>query len=318
MEEKNKKEKIVPVVLTILLSLFVHTLGSIHQVSANNIDPAIRRITLAKGQRKYASVVYKNSEDFDVEVSIIPYLYNPRTDEISEKEKDIFIKADTDTFTIPTNTSINIKYEIFPIANIREGTYFNILVLTPVGENQDVKISNSIAQLVILDVVSEEKEVKGITTEAYTTDIRVVKKGIPFLTPLVLRYSISNDSNYVITPQGRLDVFNDTNNYKPIYEYVNRDEEEVYPGESFEKEFTVSEWHISDLYNKRIVQAEVSNGLDSNPQNVELEIDSYLSEIFISLTVVTIIIIGGKYLRQPSNEKHSLNSKNKKIKKTKN
>lgn len=297
MEEETRKKSIK--IFKVALSLFIiYTLCGISLVSANSIDPAIRRITLAKGQRKYASVVYQNSEDFDVELTITPYGYNPRTDEISEVENDIFLKADTDTISVPANSSFNIKYEIYPIANIREGTYFNILTITPIADNQNVSIINSIAQLIILDVVNEQNDVRGIATESYSTSIQVVNKGIPFLTPLKLKYLILNNSNYVLTPQGRIDVFNERNAYKPTYEYINREEEEIYPEEIYQNEFEVESWHISDLFSKRIVYAEIYNGIDSNPQKVELEINSYLPEIFTLLAILIISILGLKYLNQ--------------------
>jgi hypothetical protein len=297
MEEKirTKSRKFKQILLTLIL---IYTLGGIPFVNANSIEPSIRRITLAKGQRKYASVEYINSEDYDIELSITPYAYNPRTDDISEEENEIFLKADTDTITVNANSTYNIKYEIFPIGNIREGTYFNILTITPTLDQQDVSIYPSIAQLVILDVVNEDKDVKGIVTEAYLTSIQVVDKGIPFLKPLKLRYIIQNNSNYVLTPNGRIDIFNERNSYKPIYEYINRQEEEIYPNEILEKEFIVDSWHISDIFTKRIVQAQVYNGIDSNPQQVELEIGSFLPEVFISLTLLVITIVGVKYLRQ--------------------
>ncbi len=280
-------------------------------VSANSIDPAIRRITLAKGQRKYASVVYKNSEAFDVELTITPYGYNPRNDEISEEENEIFLKADTDTITVSANSSFNIKYEIYPIANIREGTYFNILTITPIVDNQNVSIISSIAQLIILDVVNEQNDVRGITTESYSTDIELVQKGIPFLTPLKLKYLILNNSNYVLTPQGRIDVFNERNAYKPTYEYVNRQEEEIYPDEIYENQFEVTSWHISDLFSKRIVYAEIYNGIDSNPQKVELEINSYLPEIFTLAIILIISVLGLKYLNQNKGKSKKVKTKKK-------
>lgn len=309
MEEETRKKNLK--FFKILISLFIiYTLCGISLVSANSIDPAVRRITLAKGQRKYASVVYKNSEDFNVELTITPYGYNPRNDEISEVENEIFVKADTDTITVPANSSFNIKYEIYPIANIREGTYFNILTITPIVDNQNVSIISSIAQLIILDVVNEQNDVRGIATESYSTSIEVVQKGIPFLTPLKLKYLIVNNSNYVLTPQGRIDVFNERNSYKPTYEYVNRDEEEIYPEEIYQNQFEVTSWHISDLFSKRIVYAEIYNGIDSNPQKVELEINSYLPEIFTLLAILIISILGLKYLNQNKGK-----SKRKKAKK---
>ena len=141
--------------LKILITLtFIYTILGIPLLHAgSSIDPAIRRITLAQGERMYGSVVYKNGENKDIQVSLTPYTYNPKTDEITEDKKNIFLKVDTDTIKVKANSSYNIKYEIFPLSNLPNGSYFNILAITPVTDAENVKINLSISQLVILDIV---------------------------------------------------------------------------------------------------------------------------------------------------------------------
>lgn len=283
---------------TLLTLVIIHTIFSTAFVNASSISPAIRRVKLPQGQRQYATVAFKNTEDMDMEVMVTPYSYNPKTDEISTDSKKFFLKADTDTFQVKANSSVNIRYEIIPIANMPNGTYFNILALTPLIENQDIQINHSISQLVILDIVSADDEVKGITTTQYLTNITVVNRGIPFLTPLKLKYTITNNSNYVLTPQGRIDIFNESNKYKPTYVYINAQEQHLYPNEVLEDDIQVSNWHISDLFSQRVVLGQIYNGLDSNPQNIEVEINGYGIEIMAIVVIIAISILLIKSLKQ--------------------
>ncbi|GEM_PF-1772489 len=293
----------------VLLLVFLYTIYGIPLLYASSIDPAIQRVTLAQGQKKSSSVTYTNTEDSDIKISITPYSYNPKTDEISQEKKYIFLKADTDTITVKAKSSYSIKYEIFPLINQPEGSYFNILALTPVIDGQNIEINMSIAQLVILDIVDVQSEVQGVTTTLYTTQITKVKKGIPFISPLQIRYKITNNSNYLLTPSGRIDVFNEKNSYKPIYVYINEEEKEIYPGESIEKVVKVEGWHITDLFLKRVIMGEIYNGIDNKPQYVETEINSFSLEIILICMALFILILPFKSFKQkvkPKKEEESL------------
>lgn len=287
----------------VILTVLCYTILGISSTYASSIDPAINRVNLPQGQRMYGSVTFQNTEDIDLEISITPYLFNPKTDEISEDTKYIFLKVDTDTIKVKAKSSFEVKYEIVPLANLAEGTYFNILSLTPNIKGENVSINNSIAQLVILDIVNPQDNVKGVVTNRYSTDIEVVNKGIPFVTPLKLKYTIRNDSNYVLTPSGRIDVFNDKNTYKPIYIYLNEGKENIYPGETLEKEVEVNGWYISDLVLKRVAMGEVYNGIDNAPQNVEIEINSFIFELSIFFVALLLLLLLTKSLREDINNK---------------
>lgn len=293
------------IVRTILLTTLLYTICGISFVHASSVQPGILRISLSQGERKYESVRFTNTEDFDVEVSIKPYAYNPKTDDISEDKKYIFLKTDTDTIKVKSKGYFDIKYEIIPIQNLSEGTYFNILSITPKIQDQNISINGSIAQLIVLDLVKPEDQVKGVVTTQFTTNIEVINKGIPFITPLKLKYSIKNNSNYVLTPQGRIDIFNDKNTYKPVYTYINEDKEEIYPGETYEEEVEIKAWYITDLFLKRIAMGEVYNGVDNNPQYVEIEINNFILELSIAFTALTLATLLIKSVKQDNKKKNS-------------
>lgn len=294
--------KSAKILITLLL---LYTFLGISPILASSIEPGISRISLSQGERKYNSVIFNNTEDQDLEVTITPYAYNPKTDELSEDKKYIFIKSDTDSIKVKANQTYEIKYEVFPIQNLSDGTYFNILSITPKIKNENVSINSSIAQLVILDVVSAQDQVKGIVTTQYSTNIEIVNKGIPFITPLKLKISITNNSNYVLTPQGRIDIFNEKNTYKPIYTYLNEEKEEIYPGETFEEDVEIKGWYITDLFLERIAKGEIYNGIDNNPQYVEIEVNNFILELSIVFIALTLVILLTKSIKQDIKKKHT-------------
>ncbi|NLE31132.1 hypothetical protein GX618_02565, partial [Candidatus Dojkabacteria bacterium] len=130
------------------VTILLYTICGITTLFASSIEPGILRVSLSPEERKYESVTFYNSEDVEVDVLITPYSYNPKNDDISEDKNEIFIKADTDSIKVKANSSYEIKYEIYPISNLQEGTYFNILALTPLTNDQNMSINTSIAQLI--------------------------------------------------------------------------------------------------------------------------------------------------------------------------
>ena len=286
------KRKRMKFIRTLLMTIMIYTIIGLSFIYADSITPGVIRTTLSAGERKYESVTFTNEQNNTVELSIKPYGYNPQTDEITEDTKDIFIKADTDTIKVHGKSSAEIKYEIYPLDNMQEGTYFNILVITPVVSNKKIDINPSISQLIILDIVSPQNQVKGIMTDRYTIDIEVVKKGIPFISPMVIKYKITNNSNYLLIPQGRIDIFNEKNTYKSIYVYINPENQKLYPAQTLENEVKISQWYVSDLFLNRIVKGEIYNGIDGVPKPVETEVKSFtLGIIFLFVAILLSIFL---------------------------
>lgn len=285
-------------------SILLYTLLGISNIYANSITPAINEIQLPQGQRTLSSVIFENKEDRDIEILLKVYEYNPKTDQIIEDSKNIFLKADTDTFLIQAGTKRNIPYEIYPVENIEKGTYFNILVLTEVVNPQDVYINKGISQLVILHIVDLDAQVAGVTTSDYVPKIEVLNKGIPFLVPLKIRYTVQNNSNYVITPKGRIEIFNSKGNSKPEYIYINTDEEKVYPKETIEETITLNNWSLFDILYERVAIGNFTNGLDSKAVTVEKKINSYVYEVLGILTVLVVASLLIKSLREDLKKKN--------------
>jgi len=286
----------------------LYTLLGIPYSFANSLYPAINEVKLAQEQRAIYSVTYENKEERDTEILLSVYEYDPRTDEIIKNSRNVFLKVDTDTFTVKAKSKEDISYEIVPLSNLELGTYFNILVLTEVSSTKDVYINKGVSQLVVLHIVDPYGEVKGITTSDYSAKIDVVQKGIPFLTPLELRYTIVNNSNYVIAPGGRIEIFNERSNYKPEYIYINQEKTKIYPGERIERNVLVRNWYLSDIFSERVAIGNINSGLDSSVKTVQTSIGSYVYETLGILTIAVVTILLIKSLKEDTKKKSKTSS----------
>jgi len=288
--------------------VYLYTLLGIPYSFANSLYPAINEIKLSQGQRSLESLTYENKEGRDIEILLSVYEYNPQTDEIIKDSRNVFLKVDTDTFIVKAKEKKDIPYEIVPISNLELGTHFNILVLSETHGEKDVYIEKGISQLVVLHVVDPYGEVQGVTTSDYSVKIDVVQKGIPFLTPLELRYTIVNNSKYVITPGGRIEVFNKRSNYKPEYIYVNQEKTRIYPGEKIEKKVSVKNWNFSDIFSERIAIGNINSGLDSSIKTVQTSIGSYVYETLGILTIIVVSVLLIKSLKEDTKKKSKTSS----------
>jgi len=290
--------------LKILFTLgILYTIYGISPIYANTLAPAINEIKLPQGQRTTTSATFGNDEDKDINILISVYEYDPQTDTIVKEGRNIFVKADTDTTVVRANSKKELIYEIFPLENLDNGTYFNIVVFTPVTDGENVYIREGISQLVILHIIDQDQEIKGITTTDYTVKIEIVNKGIPFLTPLKLKYTITNNSNFVVIPTGRIDIFNKRGNYKPEYVYINKEKEKLYPKDIFVEDIEINNWHISDIFTERMATGNFFNGLDSNSKLAEIVIPSYTYELMGVLVVLVVVIFLLKSLREDNRKK---------------
>jgi hypothetical protein len=281
-------KKLFNILLTLLM---LYTVTGIPHSFANRLSPAINEVKLPQGQRSISSVNFSNEEDKDVEILLTVYEYNPQTEEMTKDGENIFLKVDTDTFTVKANSEQEIQYEIYPPSNLELGTYFNILVLTEVIDSTNVYINKGISQLVILHITDADQSVKGIATDSYTAKIDIVTKGIPFILPTKIKYTITNDSNYVLTPTGRIEIFNKRSDYKPEYIYINKDNKKLYPTNSIEEIYEIDNWNISDIFSERVAIGNFYNGLDTNPKRIETQINSYVYETLGGLIVLVVTFL---------------------------
>ena len=297
MKQKNK------FILTICLLFSITLLPK--SAYALELTPLISEYQLSNSDRERSKITITNTENKTITVTPKIYPYDPQTSTLLQENGNTFLKADIETFEIKSGESIDINYEIIPQGNLEKGSYFNLLVLEQVKQDQVIKDTNpvnttgDISHLVVLHVI-EGGSVKGITSNFANTSIEMIDKGIPFLKPMVIKYTFQNITNYVLEPEGEIQIYNINGDYEPTYVTINKDDNKLYPNETKTEEITVNKWHLRDLISERKIIGRFYNGIDENHISTEVIVKPYTKEVALLGIGLILLVI---FLKSFSSEK---------------
>ncbi len=249
-------------------------------VNANSLAPAITQSMLSSGDTFDSKILFTNTTN--KEVYILPTVvgYNPKTSSILTENTYLFVKTDIDTFRVEPDATISLSYQIVVPSNLPLGTYFNLIILKQTNDAGFINPQNSVgavdnlSHLVVLHVV-EQGDVKGITSEFAQISMEIVDKGIPFIRDTKVKYIYQNITNYVLVPDGEIQVYNNKGKYTPKYYKINQDRQKLYPNDIIEETIVIDEWHISDLIYPRTVLGLFYNGIDENSITKEIQQSSF-------------------------------------------
>ena len=237
---------------------------------ASTVFPYKNEILISNQERTKEKVSFKNDSKKDISFTPLVYSYNPQTQEMTDVQSYIFVRADKEVFKVRPNETIELEYEVIPPLNIESGTYFNLIVFRTqtedsfINQTNPIGVIDNISHLVVLHITDSEGNIRGITNEFAIITLQIVDKGIPFIRPTTLKYTFQNITNYVLSPMGELQIYNKKGKYAPIYLKINQQEEKLYPGGLLEEEFKVEKWDITDIYNQRVIVGRFYNGIDEN------------------------------------------------------
>ena len=304
--------------LSLLISfLVISLLSSLSPVSANMVQPDKTEVLISNAERQIREVSYLNKNNKRVHITPIPYSFDPRNQKIDDNPNLIFIEPKVNSFSVNPNESYTLNFEISPSSNLKAGTYFNIILLmqeeeTPyIREDTLVGTMDSIAHLVVLHIADDTSSVLGITENFADIKLELTRKGIPYLLPTKVKYTLKNTSNYVLTPMGEIQIFNPNGKYPPSYIQLNEEEERLFQKETMEEEFTIPTTHLSDIMGKRRLVGRFYNGLDENFLLVSMDIGPNI-EI---LGAILLLIATATYFLLSKRKRKSINKKSKPKKK---
>jgi hypothetical protein len=269
------------------------------------LTPLISEYQLSNSERESSKIRIMNTENKTITVTPKIYPYDPQTSTLLQENGHTFLRADIETFEIKSGESIEINYEVIPQGNLEAGTYFNLLVLEQVTQEQVIKDTNpvsttgDISHLVVLHVM-EGGSVKGITSQFANTSIEIIEKGIPFIKPAIIKYTFQNITNYVLEPEGEIQIYNVNGDYEPTYITINKDNNKLYPNETKTEEITIDKWHILDLISERKIIGRFYNGIDENHISTEITVKPYTTEVILLGVGLILLII---FLKSFSSEK---------------
>jgi hypothetical protein len=286
----GKRERIVAlVVITITLGNLLYPTKTF----AESITPIFTEVSQNIGDISNHTIEIDNEYNYDIYITPTVYKYYPKSEYILELQPfEEFVKIDTDSILIPAKKSKNITFQVRGSESLEPGTYYNLIVFNQQLDNKKsdntlIGATGSLSHLVSLNITETESLEK--ITEDYDIDIQVVKKGIPFLKPAILKLSFFNNSKYTLIPKGEIQVVKKDADKEPEYIKINLDRDRVYPEDSYEKEYEVKNWYIDDIFFGKTAYLKLQNGIDSGISTKEITIPGFKNEfIYIVITLIVI------------------------------
>lgn len=283
------KKRIVQTTL-VLAFLLTSYIGA----RANTLYPYKNELLLTNKERSIESVFLRNENNKEIYITPLVYSFNPQTLQITDNQNYVFVRTDKDTFKVRADETFELKYEVVPTESFPNGTYFNLIILQAqhedsiLNQTNPVSLSDSLSQLVVLHV--SDGDVYGITNEFANISLEIVENGIPFIRPTRIKYVYQNITNYVLQPEGEIQVYNKKGSYAPEYIKINDKEEKLYPGGVMEEEFEINKYALTDVFNERTIVGRFYNGIDEN--FIIKEIQQETSYLFLgSMLVIGVSLI---------------------------
>lgn len=268
------------------------------KVHADSVTPSIFETTIVKEANSTGKVTFKNEGKEPVSITPKVSAYDPKTLQLISDEKTLFLVLDRDTYTVQPQASLILNYEIKPPTNLSIGSYFNLIIFqksapTNVANqpNQLGTVEN-LSQLVAIHMVEKQTTYPlQIKSDFAQITMEIIDAGIPFLKPMSIKYTYQNATNYVLQPQGEIQVFDGKSSYSPEYKQINVTGTKLYPGDSIEETIVIDKWHVSDILFGRKVVGRFYNGIDQNSIAKEESQNSYFAYLAAILVVLILIIV---------------------------
>ena len=280
--------------LTYILIPFALLAFSFSEIYADTAYPFQNTVNIQEGETASSKVTFKNEGNESEKILLKVYGYDPENEAISSDEP-ILLRVDTDTFDVEGGETKDLPYEIVIPENTEIGTYFNLILLQPVSdtEGSTVTTTPSLSQIVEINVYKEGNTTYSLPSNPGNITIEILDRGIPFVKGASIKYTYTNTTNYVLQPDGELQIFNEEQNKEPEYIEINKEEKYLYPGEELTETFTIDSyiWSADDLIYDRVVLARFYNGIDGGYQGEKTTIQSFKTESIIGIVSVLLLVI---------------------------
>lgn len=300
--------KLKHALLTIFASSVALLISSSATYASTTVHPYIQEAILTRTETQEGYISFKNDENKTLKIAPQIYSYNPK-DQTYIKDGVIFTEISEPTYSIEQGKEVRIDYRITPKENMRDGTYFNLIVLESApDDHNDIGLVTNLSHLVVLQLTSSDDKTKFIGSDFADITLKVSKMGIPFLLPTTVKYTVKNTTNYVLSPRGEIQIFNPEVKKTPEYIKINQEEKKLYPNETMSEEIAVNQWNLLDLLSPRTVVGRFYNGIDEGEKSLEIKLNPPIIFVLIAgatlLAVIIFIMIGTKaFLKRKKDSK---------------
>ncbi|KKQ16330.1 MAG: hypothetical protein US29_C0027G0004 [candidate division WS6 bacterium GW2011_GWF1_36_8] len=266
-------------------------------VHADTVTPSIYEATITQSKQSTGKVTFKNEGSTPIVISPKTSAYDPKTLQLISDEKKLFLVLDKETYTVQPNDSLILNYEIKPPSNLAPGTYFNLIILQKISSTDATVQKNqlgtvdTLSQLVTIHILEDQTTFPlQIKSDFAQISFEIIEPGVPFLKPMSIKYIYQNNTNYVLQPQGEIQMFDTKSSYSPEYRQINVTGTKLYPGDTIEETVEIKKWHFSDILFGRKVVGRFYNGIDQSTIIKEATQNSYIAYLAVPLAVLILVI----------------------------
>lgn len=262
----NKQAKKIRSIVNILgiVLLLTTTAISPSQVSAHTLSPYKKDYVLYAGDELSDSFNFTNTSDERLDFNISVSAYNPQDGSFVDDE--IFITPIEGNVSIAAGEMVQIKYKLDVPAFHDEGSYFNIIVVEeniPQDEST-VGFKTGFGMIAGIHIVDENGSIKGAFSDFSDILLSLVEKGLPYISPTVLKYRFQNNSPFVFMPDGEIRVFDTVTNERILKERLNTEDLKVFPSDFYETSFSFDVWNYQNMFHDLKVVTRTYNQFDNN------------------------------------------------------
>jgi hypothetical protein len=254
---------------SLILLLTCAILLSSHLIAAADgysLKPGVQEYSLEPGEIKFGEISFKSNEKKSTEISATVETYDPKTGEILNKEP--FVGLPEKEFTVAPGQQITIEYVISIPDETPVGSYFNIVTITEKrkGSNQsnNVSVKKAVGSIVAMHVIESEKSIEALFFDQSETSLKLLNRGLPFISKTELEYTYENKSNFVFRPEGEIRVLDQEGKQVAQRFEINPEKKPIYPGEKYSEKITLEEWETSEILHSKDVIARTYSGYGNN------------------------------------------------------
>lgn len=281
-----------------------------------SIQPAIEEHILELEEEVDSSVRFTNTTEQEQNFKIYTHRYNPQKQEILDERN--FVTLSINSLSLEPEESEEIEYRITIPDDVVPGSYFAIIVVEDVNEEETEKeggigINYGVGTLIAVHVI-DDVNISEVFLKQTHTELKYKRPLNPFNT--VIEYSIRNNSKYTFLPTGQLTIASQKD--KPIFYRINEQETRLYPQDKLTYEFEY-QGNIKDLITNKIavakITSEYSNEIKENQIDLPyltqtLRIGSAILGFVIVLTISIILIKKNHQKRLEKAFKEKISKKN--------
>jgi len=278
------------IIFSLILSATVF-LASSEKIFAHSIQPSITEIEVETGESFKGFVKFTNTETKTIDIKISTENYLPQEGEIAAGT--IFVKTEKSSFRIGIDQTVKIPYTVSIPETTIPGSYFNVIVFEETTDHSTdespIGVNSGLGALLAIHALSPIEDTKKTLHRDLDTSLKIITKGIPFLSPLKFSLTVTNPTNFAITPYSDIRVNNAKGGKEPVELTLNAKGEKLYPGKSISKEFEVNSRSLYDFISPRTIVARTYTNMSNNFVEISKSVSN--TDLLLVIPILAIILI---------------------------